>query len=59
MIKGMSAFTWDTSIITVRFRVGPEGQRIITVRFRDGPEGQRTYEFSLLYRASVVFKIIF
>ena len=56
MIKGMSAFTWDTSIITVRF--GPDTS-IITVRFSVGPEGQRTYEFSLLYRASVVFKMIF
>ena len=58
MIKGMSAFTWDTSIITVRFSVGPDTS-IITVRFSVGPGGQRMYEFSLLYRASVVFKIIF
>ena len=49
---------WDTSIITVRFSVGPDTS-IITVRFSVGPGGQRMYEFSLLYRASVVFKMIF
>ena len=39
-------------------RVGPDTS-IITVRFSVGPGGQRMYEFSLLYRASVVFKMIF